>query len=434
LLRTVGGRLATGMVATMALSIGAGAAVGLDAASAHRAPATPRLARAVIAAISVTTPTVPVKLPTVPITPPPVPVKPPPVPVKAPTIPVKPPPAPVKPPTIPVKPPPVPVKTPTVPVKPPTVPVKLPTVPVKPPPVPVKAPPVLPKPSTGPVKAPTAPVNLPAPRQRTSPPALVKSIAGRLPSPVGRLTGAGAPAAGSARSAGSGAGPTRAGLSGAAGTLLSGAAAQGSSAARSGYSAPPELPDVTQMLAEGHGRLNNARVRALVLGLRGCLAGLPHRLRSLLELRTGAGGSRPLSPRRVAIRLRIGRGRVTSLELTALRRLRRLAETTGCAAVAQPQPSFLLASFLVGSEGGGPALGGVESARYQQLPGQAGAQSLPSPGAPSGPLGVSALGSGDSMFLVLAGVVLVLLMLLGVLDGLGIGPRHRYRGGTGGRQ
>jgi hypothetical protein len=188
------------------------------------------------------------------------------------------------------------------------------------------------------------------------------------------------------------------------------------------------------MLAEGHGRLNNARVRALVLGLRGCLAGLPHRLRSLLELRTGAGGSRPLSPRRVAIRLRIGRGRVISLELTALRRLRRLAETTGCAAVAQPQPSFLLASFLVGSEGGGPALGGVESARYQQLPGQAGAQSLPSPGAPSGPVGVSALGSGDSMFLVLAGVVLVLLMLLGVLDGLGIGPRHRYRGGTGGRQ
>jgi hypothetical protein len=433
LLRTVGGRLATGVVATMALSIGAGAAVGLDAASAHRAPVTPRLARAVIAAISVTTPTVPAKLPTVPITPPPIPVKPPPVPVKPPTIPVKPPPAPVKPPTIPVKPPPVPVKTPTVPVKPPTVPVKLPTVPVKPPPVPVKAPPVLPKPSAGPVKAPTAPVNLPAPRQRTSPPALVKSIAGRLPSSVGRLTGAGATATGSARSARSGAGPTRA-ANATAGTLLSGAVAQGSSAARSGYSAPPELPDVTRLLAEGHGRLNNARVKALVLGLRGCLAGLPHRLRSLLELRTGAGGSAPLSPRRVAVRLRIARGRVTSLELTALRRLRRLAETTGCAAVAQPQPSFSLASYFVGPVGGGPALGGVESARYQQLPGQGGAHPLPSPGAPSGPLGVSALGSGGSMFLVVAAVLLVLLMLLGVLDGLGIGPRHRYRGGTGRRQ
>jgi hypothetical protein len=123
------------------------------------------------------------------------------------------------------------------------------------------------------------------------------------------------------------------------------------------------------------------------------------------------------------------------LELTALRRLRRLAETTDCAAVAQPQPSFALASYLVvGPEGGGPALGGVESARYQQLPGQDGAHPLPSPGAPSGPLGVSALGSGGSMFLVVAAVLLVLLMLLGVLDGLGIGPRHRYRGGTGRRQ
>jgi hypothetical protein len=331
------------------------------------------------------------------------------------------------------------VKTPTVPVKPPTVPVKLPAVPVKAPPVPAKAPPVLPKPSAGPVKAPTAPVNLPVPGRRTSAPALVKSIAGGVSSATRRVTGAGAAAAGSARSAISGVGPTHAtnaALVGTAGTLLSGAAAQGSSAAGSGYSAPPELPDVTQMLAEGHGRLNNARVRALVLGLRGCLAGLPHRLRSLLELRTGAGGSRPLSPRRVAVRLRIGRGRVTLLELTALRRLRSLAETTGCATVAPQQPSFSLASYLVGSEGGGLlALGGVESARYQQLPGQAGAQQpLPSPGAPSGPLGVSAIGSGDSMFLVLAGVVLVLLMLLGVLDGLGIGPRHRYRGGTGRRQ
>jgi hypothetical protein len=423
LLRTVGGRLATGVVATMALSIGAGAAVDSDAAAAHRAPATPRHARVVVAAISVTTPTVPVKLPTVPTAPTPVPVKPPTVPVKPPTVPVKPP-------TIPVKPPPVPVKTPTVPVK-------APTVPLKPPPVPVKAPPVLPKPSAGPGKAPTSPVNLPVPGRGTSAPALVKSIAGGVSTVTRRLAAAGKAAAGSARPAQSGGGPTHAtnaALLATDGTLLSGAAAQGSSAARSGYSAPPELPDVVQMLAEGHGRLNNVRVRALVLGLRGCLAGLPHRLRSLLELRTGAGGSGPLSPRRVAVRLRIGRGRVTSLELTALRRLRRLAETTDCAAVAPQQPSFSLASYLVGSEGGGLALGGVESARYQQLPGQAGAQPLPSPGAPSGPLGVSALGSGDSMFLVLAGVVLVLLMLLGMLDGLGIGPRHRYRGGTDRRQ
>jgi hypothetical protein len=432
-LHTASGRLATGAVATVALAMGTSAALAPGPAlAAHRPPAIARVALHLRSAISVTTPTVPVKLPTVPL-------KPPPLPVKAPTVPVKPPPLPVKTPTVPVKPPPVPVKPPTVPVKPPPLPVKAPTVPVKPPPpkaptvkapVPVKSPP---KPSPSPVKAPTAPVNLPAtPSPRT--PSTVRSLLGGLAAPATRrLTGAGVPAPGPSSSARSSIGPAQAPggfLVSAAGTSLPSAGS-----VPSGYAAPPELPDVARLLAEGHGRLDNARVRALVLGLQGCLTGLPNRLRSLLELRTGVGRSRALSPTRAAHRLRIPRGRVTRLELTALRRLRRLAETTGCAVAAQPQAAFPLAGYdyLLAAGSGGPPLGGVESVRYEQAPSQAGVQPLPPPGATAGPPGLTSLHSGGSPFWVIAAVLLGLVLLAAALDGLGLGPRHRYHGGTGGK-
>jgi hypothetical protein len=268
----------------------------------------------------------------------------------------------------------------------------------------------------------------------------VRSLAEGLSSQTSSRAGAvGSPARISSRSVGSSAGATPGGgaLASRAEALLSSAAA-GGSILPAGYTTSPELPDVARLLAEGHGRLDNARVRALVLGLRGCLAGLPSRLRSLLELRTGARGTPPLSPTGVAMRLRIPKARVTPLELRALRQLRRLAETTGCAAVAQPEPGFSgfsFASYLSGPESAAGALGGVASFRYQQAPSQASQQPLPSPGGAPVTSGLAALRPSSSVLWILAGVgVLGLVMLLGILDGLGIGPRHRYRGGTGRRR
>jgi hypothetical protein len=434
-------RLAPGAGVTVALALGISASTGFDAVAAYlKSPA-----------ISVAPPAVALKTPTalpVPLAAPPVPVKVPPVPIAAPPVPVKVPPVPIAAPPVPVKVPPVPVKVPPVPVKqPPPVPVKQPPLPTKPPPVPGKAP-------TVPVKAPPAPGKAPSvPAPRPAPSMIRPASGGAPPAPSGRVTSATAPTRSGALPVvpgsrgpagrpllhavvGSALGSVANDHPAAGGGLFLAAAGQIRSAAFNGYAVTTELPDITQLLTEGHGALPNARVRALVLSLHGCLASLPSRLRSVLQLRTGVGEAHPLSARAVALRLGIPVDQVTALDLRALRRLRAAAETTGCAGIAHSETSFVFASYIAGSESGmGSAVGGVAGARYAQAPGEPGAQSVSPPAGTSTLPGFSAVRPGSSVFWTLSALVLAVLVIGSIaLDNLGIGPRHRRRTGSGRRR
>jgi hypothetical protein len=174
----------------------------------------------------------------------------------------------------------------------------------------------------------------------------------------------------------------------------------------------------------------------LVLGLHGCLASLPSRLRSVLQLRTGVGEAHPLSARAVALRLGIPVDRVAAMEVKALRLLRAAAETTGCAAMAHSGTSFAFASYIAGSESGmGSGVGGVAGARYALAPGEPGAQSVSPPASTSTLPGFSAVPPGSSAFWTLGAVLLAVLVIGSIaLDNLGIGPRHRRRTGSGRRR
>ena len=68
---------------------------------------------------------------------------------------------------------------------------------------------------------------------------------------------------------------------------------------------------------------------------------------------------------------------------------------------------------------------GVESAREERAPAAAG----PAPGTVRPPASFG-LGPGSSAFWLLGAVLIALILIVvGVLDNLGIGPRHTYRGG-----
>ena len=361
----------------------------------------------------------PVKLPT----PPPVkapPVKlPTPPPVKAPPVKLPAPP--------PVKLPPVKVETP--PVKAP--PVKLPAPPLKAPPLQppaVKAPPAPKAPSLKvtpgggrPAAGPSSlPVTAPVPRVSvTAVRSAARSVLTGSPSSSRRTVplshaDVSAPPAGNAASPGVGGAGVPA--------IVDGLLMRGGSPA---YGGSAELPDLARLLAEGHGKLDASRLRAFVFGLRGCVRALTPRLRTVLRLRSGLGEPRPLSRAALAIRLRISRRHVRSLEVKALRALLHAARATGCAGAPQQAPSrVLFASYVPGTAATSPAFG-VESAREERSP----AVANPPQGAVPPPAS-QGLRPGSSVFWLLGAVLLaVAVIALGVLDNLGIGPRHRYRGG-----
>ncbi len=334
----------------------------------------------------------PIETPTVPVETPAVPVKIPTVPVKTPTVPVKVPTVPVKTPTVPVKVPTVPVKTPTVPVKIPTVPVKVPTVPVKTPTVPVKAPIVPVKtttvkvPST-PVKTPTTLVKAPGTPVKTTT-AKAPGVSVTTPSIAGRgaevgVSGSGVAVKGSASGKALTSGSAKTGASGSApsgqagagqATAPSGTAGAGSSG---GYAGPGagygELPSF-EGVRDGRARARIARrerrLKATVARFGGCLRALPDTQRHLLELRTGFGTAKALSPRAAAARLRIGAARFAALEKQALGELSSAASTHECGRTSEIVTGAMsfIAAGLGGQGGAGGGRGGVESARYEKAP------------------------------------------------------------------
>jgi hypothetical protein len=197
----------------------------------------------------------------------------------------------------------------------------------------------------------------------------------------------------------------------------------------SGYSGPEDLPDLARLLAEGHGRLDHARLRAYVLLLEGCVPGLSPELRYVLRLRSGLHQPHSLSTRAIAIRLHTSPRHIRMLEVRGLRVLLHLAKTTGCATTTEQvtTASTVFASFVPGSATTPTAGFGVESAREEQLPTGSGPSRRSGRPPASTLLGLS---SGSSaLWLLGSGLLVLLLVALGVLDNLGFGPRHRYRGG-----
>jgi hypothetical protein len=375
----------------------------------------------------------PLETPTVPVQAPAPPVKTPTLPVKAPTVPIPP----VKVPTVPIP----PVKVPTVPVKVPTVPVKVPTVPLKTPTVPrktptspvkttttVKAPPVSIKTPLVSVKGPSVNVNTPAGSVHTTtgsanvPSVSVAGSTGRNPS--------------SSASGGSSRGATTGGAT-------SGTAGAGSGAGTSGGSAAPASPTPLGTYGSpgaGYGELppiegapgKRARARiarrerllkATVERFQGCLVVLSASNRQVLELRTGYGDARPLSPRATAALLRLGAPQLARLEKQAVRELSDAAATHSCVRtgeVVEAAMSFIGAGFGGGGQAG--TTGRMEVASFKTS-----RPLLPTPG-PT--LVGRVLGAGVPQVASDLIVVLLLVTLLGatvvlvVADAAGQGPRH----------
>jgi hypothetical protein len=90
----------------------------------------------------------------------------------------------------------------------------------------------------------------------------------------------------------------------------------------------------------------------------------------VLELRTGFGPTKALSPRAAAARLHIGGARLAALEKQAIRELSSAASSHDCGRTSQIVAGAMsfIAAGLGGRGGAGGAQGGVESARYEKAP------------------------------------------------------------------
>jgi hypothetical protein len=370
----------------------------------------------------------PLETPTVPVPPPPPPVKTPTVPVKVPTLP----PPPVKVPTVPVKTPTVPVKVPTVPVKTPTVPVKVPTVPVKVPTVPVNTTTSAKAPSVS-IKTPTVSVKAPSVSADT-PVGSVHTTTGSANTPVVSVTGLtgqrsrSSASGGSSRGATTGSSSTEAAGPGSGSGTSGGSGAPASSSPLGTYGSPGagygELPPI-----EGApGKRARARIarrerllKATVARFPGCLVALPASNRRLLELRTGYGNARPLSPRATAARLHVGPAQLAQLEKQAVHELSSAAATHGCAKTGEVVEA---AMSLIGAGLGGPAgtSGRTEVASFRASKPLA---STPGPTLVGRILGTDVPPVASDLI-----IVLLLGMLVGgsvtllIADAAGHGPRH----------
>src|SRR5947209_3015309 len=265
-----------------------------------------------------------------------------------------------------------PLPTPELPPPPP-----LPKVPVPPPPAPeLPAPPPppkipLPPPPPPPVKVPVPtppPVTVPVP----PPPAPLPAV-GALPArpsipkvgwPVLAPTISTAPRA-SAGGGGTGTAPSRS-------TSAPGPAATGSPATRLAPGSTALAAGVSTGLAalqkavlQGRGasawqqaQIWQHALQTAVRALQACLGNLPENLRRVLELTTGVGAAKALSPTAVAASLHLTARQLAHLERAGLRRLVSEARAHGCGAATQTQSGLLLLGAFGAFPGEGGGLGG----------------------------------------------------------------------------
>jgi hypothetical protein len=379
-----------------------------------------------VPAVPVKVPTVTVKTPTVTV--PPVTVKTPPVTVKTPTVTV--PPVTVKTPPVTVKTPPVTVKAPTVTVKTPTAPVKAPTVSVKTttpvkttttvktPSVPGKAPAITVKTPPVSVKSPTITVKTPAGSVKTTGSASAPSVSLK----TGSASGSRSSSTAAAHSGTPTTGPSSGSASSPSGGSGTASSPLGTYSPGAGYGELPPIEGATGTHARARIARRERRLKAMVAHFQGCLDALPASQRTLLELRTGYGPGKPLSPRATAVRLHLGAAQVAHLEKQALHELTAAASTHDCSqtgAVVNGVMSFIATNF----GGTGPqATGGVKAVRYESAPIKPAGKGTSTVG---GILGANISPTASDVILILA-----LLMALGTIvalviaDAAGQGPRH----------
>jgi hypothetical protein len=351
------------------------------------------------------------------------------LPLETPTVPVQAPAPPVKAPSVPATAPTVPtpsVKTPTVPPKSPTVPVKAPSVPVrtttsaKTPSIPAKTPPVAVKPGSVSADTPAGSVHV------TTGPANTPAVS------VTRPTGQ------SSRSSASGGSPqgttTDGSSSGPAGPGSGGGTAGGS-----GVPAPPAPLGTYAPAGVGYGELppiegapgRRARARiarrerllkATVERFEGCLTALPASNRELLELRTGYGDARPLSPRATAARLHVDAAQLATQEKQAVHELGAAAATHSCARTGEDVEATMA---LIGAGLGGGHVGRIGRTEVASFRASRPAASTPAPTLVGRILGADVPPvASDLIIVLLLGMLLGGTVVLLIADSAGHGPRH----------
>jgi hypothetical protein len=159
-----------------------------------------------------------------------------------------------------------------------------------------------------------------------------------------------------------------------------------------------------------------------VARFRGCLVALPASNRQLLELRTGYGDARPLSPRATAARLHVGAAQFAHLEEQAVDELSDAAATHACARTGEVVEAAM--SLIAAGLGGGHAgtIGRTEVASFRA------SRPLASPPRPT--LVGRILGTdvppvaSDLIIVLLLGMLLGGAVVLLIADAAGHGPRH----------
>jgi hypothetical protein len=167
------------------------------------------------------------------------------------------------------------------------------------------------------------------------------------------------------------------------------------------------------------------RLKAIVARFGGCLSALPDTQRRLLELRTGFGPAKALSPRAAAARLHIAPSRVPHLERRALNELRSAGGTGGCSRMAQIVAG--VGAFIArgtGGTGSGPgASSGVLGVRFEKKPPGAPAAATPRSNGPLLGIGIPDVADVNLLLLLLV----IPLLLIGVTI-LGLVTRGSRRG------
>jgi hypothetical protein len=206
----------------------------------------------------------------------------------------------------------------------------------------------------------------------------------------------------------------------------SGSGAPASTAPLGAYGSPGggfgELPPI-----EGApGKRARARIasrerllKAKVARFQGCLVALPASNRRVLELRTGYGEARPLSPRATAARLHLGAGQLAHQEKQAVHELSDAAATHGCARTGEVVEAAI--SLIGAGLGGHPGIGQAKVASFKASRPPA---STPGSTLVGRVLGVDIPRVANDLILLLLLAILGGTVVLLVADAAGMGPRH----------
>jgi hypothetical protein len=263
----------------------------------------------------------------------------------------------------------------------------------------------------------------------------VHTTTGSANTPAVSVTGLTGQSSRSSASGGSSRGATTGSSSSAAAGSGSGEGASGGSGAPAsssplgtygspgaGYGELPPIEGAPGKRARARIARRERLLKATVARFQGCLVALPASNRRLLELRTGYGDARPLSPRATAARLHVGAAQLAHLEKQAVHELSDAAATHSCARTGEIVEAAM--SLIGAGFGGGHAgtLGRTDVASFKASRPLA---STPGPTLVGRVLGVDVPPvASDLIIVLLLGMLLGGTVVLLVADAAGQGPRH----------